>query len=111
MTEVEIAKRLLRGARRRIEYSEHGLICPALMSAAGNRDRRRIAVSFALQRWVSRMLGGRSTYGSWVRDTHPTLFLPAYKNGTLRAKLQEGRLAWIDWMLTQDLDAIVRGEL
>ncbi len=111
MNNAQRARELLIEARRRIEERQNTFICSALMDAERDRDEDRqwdyFNASYALRLWIADMLLPYSTYDNWIWQNHRHLMAPLHRLEQLE-KLREGRLAWIDWMLEQDLSRIVR---
>ncbi len=106
MNNAQRARELLIEARRRIEEYQNNFICAAILDAENDRDAYARA-SLSLREWIMDLLLPYTTYDNWVRHEHDSLM----RNTPLRErkeKAREGRLAWIDWMLTQDLSRIVR---
>jgi len=108
-TNAEIARELLKGARRRVSVSS-GPICIAIDYAAANTrgPYRVMPVARALTTWIADMLDGSLFYTSWLFANHHDLYSNAVKRGDFIDCVRHGRLAWIDWMLKQDLDAVIR---
>lgn len=106
MNNADRARELLIDARRRIEERQNTFICSALMDAEHDRDDYERA-SLSLRSWIMHMLTPYSTYGGWISNTHPKI-CKRVCGKKYHAKSREGRLAWIDWMLEQDLSRIVR---
>ncbi len=112
MNNADRARELLIEARRRISENQNTFICAAIQEAEEERrDEDRVwgyfDASYALRSWIADMLLPYSTYGHWVRYEHKQLRLGLLVF-ELNEKEREGRLAWIDWMLEQDLSKIVK---
>lgn len=112
MNNEQKARELLIEARRRIEEKQNNFICAAIQEAEEERrDEDRMweyfDASYALRSWINDMLGPSNTYDIWIWLHHALLMrnMPVWEQ---REKLRAGRVAWIDWMLTQDLGKIVR---
>ena len=106
MNNADRARELLIEARKSISESRNTFICAAIMDAENDRPDYERA-SLALREWIADMLRPYSTYGHWVRYEHKQLRL-GLRVFELNDKAREGRLAWIGWMITQDLGKIVR---
>lgn len=108
-TDAKIARELLEGARKRVAGHYAFPICGAIacvLQDMKNPLARPVAV--ALSYWIADMLKGRLFYTGWVYANHYELYNAAVKRGDFDACVRRGRLAWIDWMLEQDLAAVVR---
>ena len=106
MTDADRARGLLIDARKRISENQNTFICAALMDAENDRpDYERASLS--LRSWIMYMLTPYSTYDNWIWYEHKQLWLGLLVF-ELNEKAREGRLAWIGWMITQDLGKIVR---
>ncbi len=112
MNNADRARELLIEARKRISENWNTFICAAIQEAEEARrgeDRQwgYFNASYALRLWIADMLLPYSTYDNWVRYEHKQLWLDLLVF-ELNEKAREGRLAWIEWMLEQDLSRIVR---
>lgn len=106
MNNADRARELLIEARRRISENQNTFICAAILDAENDRDAYARA-SLSLREWIMDLLLPYTTYGGWISNTHPKI-CKRVCGKKYHAKSREGRLAWIDWMLTQDLGKIVR---
>lgn len=108
-TDAEIARELLEGARKRVAGHYAFPICGAItcVSKDMKSDLAR-PVAVALSDWIADMLKGNLFYTEWVYANHYDLYNAAVKRGDFDACVRHGRLAWIDWMLEQDLAAVIR---
>ena len=106
MNNADRARELLIEARKRISEKQNTFICSALMDAERDRDDYERA-SLSLREWLMDLLLPYTTYGVWISNTHPKICKRVCVK-KYHAKSREGRLAWIDWMLEQDLSRIVR---
>lgn len=106
MNNAQRARELLIEARKRISENQHTFICAAILDAENDRDDYERA-SLSLRSWIMYMLTPYTTYDNWVRHEHDSLMrnTPLWERNE---KAREGRLAWIEWMLEQDLSRIVR---
>ena len=51
--------------------------------------------------YIMGMLGVYSTYESWVQHEHTKIYLKSVQSGTKAEDARNGRLAWIDWMISE----------
>lgn len=108
MNNEQIARELLTAARARIEAGSDNFICLAISNLAYRiYDNGYLDANHALRSWIDDMLMPYDAYDNWIFHNHRHLILrlPLREK---REKLRAGRVAWIDWMLTQDLGKIVR---
>lgn len=108
MNNEQTARELLTAARARIEAGSDTFICLAIHKLAYRTyDDRPLDASHALRSWINEMLMPYGAYETWIGHHHRHLMhkVPLHER---QMKLRAGRVAWIDWMLTQDLGKIVR---
>ncbi|CAB4241320.1 hypothetical protein UFOVP67_47 [uncultured Caudovirales phage] len=53
------------------------------------------------QDYLMNLLDGKRTYESWVHYTYPAIYMKSHLDGTTYEDSREGRLAWIDWMISE----------
>lgn len=111
MNNADRARELLIEARRRIKEIQNTFICAAIQEAEEVRRGEDIEwdyfrASYALRFWIAELLAPYSTYDNWIRREHLPL-VQAHGFWEVNEKAREARLAWIDWMLEQDLGKIV----
>lgn len=107
MTDAKLARLALIAARRRILLRQNSMVCLALQRVAQKHPLRTRACN-KLQRWISSLLGGLMSYETWISAHHKHLVVQPIPFDEYRNKTRLGRLAWIDWMLTQDLGEVMK---
>lgn len=103
MTDAQLARLSLIAARRLIKSGRYSYICNALESV-GSKHPLRGGACRSLRRWIGALLGIYMTYDSWIIGNHPNLG----ETRNFADQCRQGRLAWIDWMLTQDLGEVMK---
>ena len=107
MTDAQLARLSLIAARRRILLRQNSMVCLALQRVAQKHPLRTRACN-KLQRWISSLLGGLMSYETWISAHHKHLVVQPIPFEEYRNKTRLGRIAWIDWMLTQDLGEVMK---
>lgn len=103
MTDAQLARLTLQAARELIKSGQYSYICNAL-DAVGSKHPLRRRASRSLTSWIGVLLGIYMTYDSWIVGNHPNLG----ETRNFADQCRQGRLAWIDWMLTQDLGEVMK---
>lgn len=107
MTDAQLARLSLIAARRRLLLRQNTMVCLALQRVAQKHPLRTRACN-KLQRWIGSLLGGLMSYETWISAHHKHLVVQPIPFEEYRNKTRLGRLAWIDWMLTQDLGEVMK---
>lgn len=83
---------VLRKVKKVIKSREQDYICHAIAQVAGEHTTQYNS----LKAWVLHMLDGSISYGGWLSRKHEQI----YDRMTWKQQ-QEGRLQWLDWMITE----------
>lgn len=108
MSDAEIARAVLIDARRRIENKQNSHICLAIDHVIYKHPLRANA-GYRLKRWISWMLGEHVTYTGWAAANVPEFKRMNSASAYPKSRITRiTRIAWIDWMLTQDLGEVMK---
>jgi hypothetical protein len=107
MTDAQLARLSLIAARRRILLRQNSMVCLALTTVAENHPLRARAC-YKLKLWINSLLGGLLSYDIWISTHHKHLVAEPIPYGSCLEMTRQGRIAWIDWMLTQDLGEVMK---
>lgn len=110
MNDAQRARKLLTYARKHVDRLPVCEICSAIaLGVRRTGDDQSRDVGDALAAWIADMLDGCRFYTGWLRAHHYELYTTTLRESgrEFDRQVQRGRLAWIDWMLEQDLSKIV----
>lgn len=91
---------VLRRARYLFEKGRQVRVCFAIDEAGRQVRKKRVANH--LRKWVGASLGNHSCYEDWLIRHHPEFAASKdIKSWDHAEKLRPGRIAWIDWMISE----------
>jgi hypothetical protein len=82
---------ILRYAHKRIALERDYFVCRAIRNTRGPIEQKAKLIG-----WVMKMLNGFPTYSEWMRSRHrkeACIMTPE--------NYKQGRLQWLDWMITE----------